>query len=79
MSTPPALIESHAIFLQSDSIPFPYKHSVIPFLYKPLQMKPPAETILEASKGLLKQGEVIYIATDERDKSFFAPFLEDHT
>lgn len=42
------------------------------------QMKPPAETILNATATLLLPKEVLYIATDERDKSFFNPFTQDH-
>lgn len=42
------------------------------------QMKPEAPTIVEATSDLVMPGEVLYIATDERDKSFFDPFREDH-
>ena len=42
------------------------------------KMKPPATTILNATTGVVKPGEVLYIATDERDKSFFDPFRDDH-
>lgn len=42
------------------------------------QMKPPAETIAEATKDLIQPGEVLFIATDERKKEFFNVFTQNH-
>jgi GDP-fucose protein O-fucosyltransferase len=46
----------------------------------------PIETIMESAKEYLQPGELIYISTDHKDKSFFAPmqalyavrFLDDY-
>ncbi len=40
-------------------------------------MKPPAETIQQATADLIRPGEVLYIATDEKNKQFFDPLAED--
>ncbi len=45
------------------------------FQYK--KTKVPAETLFQQSKDELEEGSVLYIATDERDKSFFNP-LKKH-
>ncbi|CAM9197104.1 unnamed protein product, partial [Choristocarpus tenellus] len=37
-------------------------------------MKPLAETILRTAKEVLHDGEVLYIATDEKSYGFFKPF-----
>eukprot|EP00903_Cladosiphon_okamuranus_P020412 g18732.t1 len=42
------------------------------------KMKPPAETIFEATKDLRQPGEVLFIATDERKKNFFDIFAAHH-
>ncbi|CAN0509878.1 unnamed protein product, partial [Discosporangium mesarthrocarpum] len=39
-------------------------------------MKLPADEILSISRDVLRTGEVLYIATDERDRSFFKPFVD---
>ena len=41
----------------------------------------PAETILQHSKHLLNKDKfnILYIATDERNDSFFDPFRKDFT
>lgn len=46
------------------------------FQYK--KVKLPASEWLENTKELWKPNEIIYIATDERDKSFFDPIAEYH-
>jgi len=46
------------------------------FQYPPTQI--PADELYEISKDALHQGSTIYIATDERDKSFFKPFKENY-
>ncbi|CAN0234575.1 unnamed protein product, partial [Ectocarpus sp. 13 AM-2016] len=42
------------------------------------RMKPPAETIAEATNDLIQPGEVLFIATDERKKEFFDVFTHEH-
>jgi len=45
------------------------------FQYKLVKL--PAEDLYKNSIQQLNKGEFIYIATDERDKKFFAPFAKD--
>jgi len=46
------------------------------FQYKKTRLSAPE--LLERSKGKLYPGGVVYIATDERDKSFFDPFRSEY-
>jgi len=46
------------------------------FQYPPTQL--PADKLYELSKGALHEGSTLYVATDERDKSFFKPFRENY-
>eukprot|EP01062_Namystynia_karyoxenos_P062509 TRINITY_DN55400_c0_g1_i1.p1 TRINITY_DN55400_c0_g1~~TRINITY_DN55400_c0_g1_i1.p1 ORF type:complete len:781 (+),score=168.82 TRINITY_DN55400_c0_g1_i1:75-2417(+) len=38
------------------------------------EVKIPADSILENSRGHLNDGELLYISTDEKDRAWFAPF-----
>jgi len=40
------------------------------------EVKIPADQLLENTKHLLEEGETIFIATDEKDKTFFKPFID---
>ena len=44
----------------------------IDFQYKKTRLE--AEELMENSRGKIKEGSLLYIATDEHDKSFFKPF-----
>jgi hypothetical protein len=46
------------------------------FQYKKTRLEAPK--LLEKSKDKLEEGGLLYIATDERDKSFFDPFKEHY-
>jgi GDP-fucose protein O-fucosyltransferase len=46
------------------------------FQYKKTRIS--AEKIYEISKDTLTEGSTVYLATDERDKSFFAPLLKKY-
>jgi 16S rRNA G1207 methylase RsmC len=37
-----------------------------------------ADELIKKSKAHLQEGGLLYIATDERDKSFFDPFKEHY-
>ena len=47
------------------------------FQYK--KVKIPAEEWYENTKEIWKQNELIYIATDERNKTFFDPIAKHHS
>ena len=49
---------------------------LIDFQYKKTRLEAPK--LLEKSKDKLEEGGLLYIATDERDKSFFDPFKEHY-
>ena len=49
-------------------------HLAADFQYKKTRLEAPK--LLEKSRNKLKEGGLLYIATDERDKSFFDPFKE---
>lgn len=46
------------------------------FQYKKTRLE--ANELIKKSKDKIKEGGLLYIATDERDKSFFKPFVEEH-
>jgi len=46
------------------------------FQYKKTRLE--AKELIERSKDKLEEGGLLYIATDERDKSFFEPFREHY-
>ena len=46
------------------------------FQYKKVKVE--ASILLQQSKDELKEGGTLYIATDERDKSFFEPLMEHY-
>jgi len=46
------------------------------FQYKKTRLE--AKELIEKSKDKLEEGGLLFIATDERDKSFFAPFKEHY-
>lgn len=46
------------------------------FQYKKTRLE--AKELIKKSKDRLTEGGVLYIATDERDKSFFEPFREHY-
>lgn len=41
-------------------------------------MKPEASVIVKATERLRTKDEVLFIATDEKNKAFFDPFRKDH-
>jgi hypothetical protein len=55
--------------------------STVPFIITDFQYKKTrleAKELIKKSKNRLTEGGVLYIATDERDKSFFEPFREHY-
>ena len=67
----------HAIFLTLWlQLIHPVPSIFTDFQYKKTRLE--AKELIKKSKDRLAEGGVLYIATDERDKSFFEPFREHY-
>lgn len=62
--------------LYNEFIVFVVSHLATDFQYKKTRLDAPK--LLEKSKNKLEEGGLLYIATDERDKSFFDPFRKHY-